>query len=108
MLGPGLANRFLSEIGIWGREEAKERLQEMNDAVGHSTHFDTVPTGPVWVYGIALLLLGPVVASAVLFNRISASSQAAGDDDVPALTGGTQAIIQSADALSSGVHIVAP
>jgi hypothetical protein len=34
--------------------------------------------------------------------------QAAGDDDVPALTGGTQTIIQSADALSSGVHIVAP
>ena len=35
--------RFLDEIGIWGRPEAKEKIAALPDAVLTSTHWDTVP-----------------------------------------------------------------
>lgn len=43
----GLANvkRFLREIGIWGREEARAKIEQMPDPILPSTQFDTIPTG---------------------------------------------------------------
>src|SRR5579872_1204897 len=45
LLGTGAVKRFLCEIGICGREEAKARIEQMAIATLSSTHFDTVPTG---------------------------------------------------------------
>ncbi len=43
MLGGAEIRRFLSEIGIWGRDLAKERIASLPLASLPSTHFDTVP-----------------------------------------------------------------
>jgi DNA repair protein RadA/Sms len=49
MLGVSEVKRFLSEIGIWGREEAKAKIAALAVPTLPSTHFDTVPTGlPFW------------------------------------------------------------
>ncbi|MGN6671990.1 MAG: DNA repair protein RadA, partial [Thermomicrobiales bacterium] len=45
MLGVAEVQRFLREIGIWGRHEAQARIAEMRVPTLTSTHFDTVPTG---------------------------------------------------------------
>jgi DNA repair protein RadA/Sms len=43
----GLANvkRFLSEIGIYGRDKAKAKIEQLTVPTLPSTHFDTIPTG---------------------------------------------------------------
>jgi DNA repair protein RadA/Sms len=46
LLGVGAVKRFLAEIGVWGREAAKEKLAMMNEPKLSSTHFNTIPTGP--------------------------------------------------------------
>src|SRR5262245_30597397 len=46
LLGAVSAKRFLAEIGIWGREAAKEKLAMMSEPKLSSTHFNTIPTGP--------------------------------------------------------------
>jgi DNA repair protein RadA/Sms len=46
LLGVSAVNRFLAEIGIWGREAAKEKLAMMREPKLSSTHFNTIPTGP--------------------------------------------------------------
>src|SRR5215510_7533587 len=46
LLGVVTAKRFLAEIGIWGREAAKEKLAMMSEPKLSSTHFNTIPTGP--------------------------------------------------------------
>jgi DNA repair protein RadA/Sms len=46
LLGVSAVNRFLAEIGIWGREAAKEKLAMMSEPKLSSTHFNTIPTGP--------------------------------------------------------------
>jgi DNA repair protein RadA/Sms len=46
LLGTEQVRRFVDEIGIWGREEAKLRLELLPTPKLGSTHFDTVPTGP--------------------------------------------------------------
>ncbi len=48
MLGVGEVQRFLQEIGIWGREEAKAIIVQMPVPSLPSTHFDTIPTGTVF------------------------------------------------------------
>jgi DNA repair protein RadA/Sms len=45
MLGVAEVRRFLHEIGIWGREEAKAKIEQMQLPTLSSTHFNTVPTG---------------------------------------------------------------
>ncbi|MBA2340786.1 MAG: DNA repair protein RadA [Pyrinomonadaceae bacterium] len=45
LLGVAETKRFLSEIGIWGRAEAKARIARMPLPRLSSTHFDTLPTG---------------------------------------------------------------
>jgi DNA repair protein RadA/Sms len=44
VLGSREVKRFLSEIGILGRAEAKARLETIQEPRLPSTHFDTVPT----------------------------------------------------------------
>ncbi|MBI4240058.1 DNA repair protein RadA, partial [Candidatus Uhrbacteria bacterium] len=44
ILGIIEVKRFINEIGIWGRDEAKKRLCELPDPKIPSTHRDTVPT----------------------------------------------------------------
>ncbi|HLZ69845.1 MAG TPA: DNA repair protein RadA [Dehalococcoidia bacterium] len=44
LLGVQHVKRFLSEIGIWGREEARRQIEAMPDPDGASTHWDTIPT----------------------------------------------------------------
>lgn len=46
LLGVVTVKRFLAEIGIWGREAAKEKLATMSEPKLSSTHFNTIPTGP--------------------------------------------------------------
>ena len=45
LLGLTNVKRFLHEIGIWGREEARLRIEQLPDPILPSTHFDTIPTG---------------------------------------------------------------
>lgn len=45
MLGVAEVQRFLQEIGIWGRDEARARIAQLPVPTLTSTHFDTVPTG---------------------------------------------------------------
>lgn len=45
MLGVAEVQRFLAEIGIWGRHEAQAKIAAMLVPPLTSTHFDTVPTG---------------------------------------------------------------
>lgn len=48
LLGILHIRRFLDEIGIWGREDAKARVAALADPQSSSTHFDTIPTGSVF------------------------------------------------------------
>lgn len=48
LLGIENIKRFLSEIGIYGREKAKEKITELALPNLHSTHRDTIPTGDVF------------------------------------------------------------
>ena len=48
LLGLREVKRYLGEIGIWGREEAKAAIAAHREPRGRSTHFDTVPTGRVF------------------------------------------------------------
>ncbi len=51
MLGVAEVRRFLHEIGIWGREDAKTKIEQLPPLSKSSTHFDTIPTGPkFWEY----------------------------------------------------------
>src|SRR5262249_30983783 len=43
MLGVAEVKRFLNEIGIWGRDEAKAAIERMSLPTLSSTHFDTIP-----------------------------------------------------------------
>jgi DNA repair protein RadA/Sms len=45
MLGVREVQRFVAEIGIWGREDAQRRIAALSLPARPSTHFDTVPTG---------------------------------------------------------------
>ncbi len=45
MLGLAEVRRFLVEIGIWGRESAKSKIEQLSTVSRPSTHFDTIPTG---------------------------------------------------------------
>jgi len=45
LLGVNHVKSFLREIGIWGREAAKARLDQIRMPVMPSTHFETIPTG---------------------------------------------------------------
>jgi len=45
MLGAAEVQRFLREIGIWGREIAKTKIEQLLLSSKPSTHFDTIPTG---------------------------------------------------------------
>lgn len=45
LLGANEVKRFLAEIGIWGREKAKEKIAALPAPAFASTHFDIVPTG---------------------------------------------------------------
>lgn len=46
LLGVSETRRFLDEIGIIGRAEAKDRLAQLATPKLDSTQFDTIPTGP--------------------------------------------------------------
>lgn len=48
LLGTPHVKRFLREIGIYGREEAKAKIADLADPTNVSTHFDMVPTGAVF------------------------------------------------------------
>ena len=45
MLGVADVQRFLQDIGIWGRQAAQSAIMQMPIPALPSTHFDTVPTG---------------------------------------------------------------
>lgn len=68
MLGRSDVQRFLKEIGIWGRAEAKARVEKLPAADLPSTQFDTIPTGlAFWEH------LRKVTAGAP-FKRVSATA----------------------------------
>lgn len=48
LLGIENIKRFLSEVGIYGREKAKEEISRLNNPTLPSTHRDTIPTGKVF------------------------------------------------------------
>jgi replicative DNA helicase len=48
LLGAVSVNRFLEEIGVWGREAAKEKLAAISEPKHSSTHFNTIPTGTLF------------------------------------------------------------
>ena len=48
MLGLAEVRRFLAEIGIWGREQAKAKIEQLSVPILSSTHFDTIPTGALF------------------------------------------------------------
>jgi DNA repair protein RadA/Sms len=48
MLGVVEVRRFLREIGIWGREKAKAKIDQVVLRSLPSTHFDTIPPSPVF------------------------------------------------------------
>ena len=45
LLGVAEVKRFLTEIGIWGREKAKAQIMKIPTPKLSSTQFDTIPTG---------------------------------------------------------------
>lgn len=45
VLGVAEVQRFLVEIGIWGRQDAQARIRALPLPALTSTHFDTIPTG---------------------------------------------------------------
>jgi DNA repair protein RadA/Sms len=45
VLGVNQVKRFLSEIGIWGRDDAKAKIEQLASPRLSSTQFDTIPTG---------------------------------------------------------------
>jgi len=48
ILGLASVQRFLHEIGIWGRERAKAKIKTLSLPALPSTQFDTIPTGPIF------------------------------------------------------------
>jgi DNA repair protein RadA/Sms len=46
LLGVREAQRFLRQVGLWGREEARRRILAMPEPKLPSTHRDVIPTGP--------------------------------------------------------------
>jgi DNA repair protein RadA/Sms len=52
LLGTPEVRRFVEEIGIWGRDEAKARLAALGEPARPSTRVDTIPTGPVFWQGV--------------------------------------------------------
>jgi DNA repair protein RadA/Sms len=48
LLGAAVVRKFLEEIGIMGRAEARSRIEAMQEAGAPSTHRDTIPTGSVF------------------------------------------------------------
>src|SRR6202023_596150 len=44
LLGAAVVRKFLEEIGIMGRGEARSRIEAMQEAGAPSTHRDTIPT----------------------------------------------------------------
>ncbi len=48
LLGVSTVRRFLDQIGIVGRDEAKARIVSMSEPARASTHHDTVPTGALF------------------------------------------------------------
>jgi DNA repair protein RadA/Sms len=44
LLGTDNVNRFITEIGIYGRNSAKSKLESLPDTVRKSTQFDVIPT----------------------------------------------------------------
>ncbi len=68
LLGVVTVKRFLAEIGIWGREAAKEKLAALNEPKLPSTHFDTIPTGPFFWERVR------EVAPGLSFKRIAAEA----------------------------------
>jgi DNA repair protein RadA/Sms len=56
LLGLKHVKRFLGEIGIWGRETARAKIELSPDPILPSTQFDTIPTGSAFwqhVYDIS-------------------------------------------------------
>jgi DNA repair protein RadA/Sms len=51
LLGLPQVKRFLREIGIWGRNEARMKIEQIPESTLSSTRTDTIPTGPIcWQY----------------------------------------------------------
>ncbi|MHB8575066.1 MAG: LAGLIDADG family homing endonuclease, partial [Dehalococcoidia bacterium] len=48
LLGIPHVKRYLSEIGIWGREEAKAKIALLDDPYRPSSRWDVIPTGTVF------------------------------------------------------------
>lgn len=76
MLGLASVQLFLHEIGIWGREKAKVKIKQLSVPVLPSTHFDTIPTGPVfWEHlqevtgGISLRLVSRQAGVTIRYRR---------------------------------------
>jgi DNA repair protein RadA/Sms len=65
VLGVNQVKLFLREIGIWGREEAKAKIEQLASPRLSSTQFDTIPTGPVFWEHVRLL------AGSVSFKEMS-------------------------------------
>ncbi len=55
VLGVNQVKRFLREIGIWGREEAKTKIEQLASPRLSSTQFDTIPTGATFWEHVRLL-----------------------------------------------------
>jgi DNA repair protein RadA/Sms len=55
VLGVNQVKRFLREIGIWGHEDAKAEVDQLESPRLSSTQFDTVPTGPLFWERVRLL-----------------------------------------------------
>ncbi len=53
LLGLPHVKRFLREIGIWGREEACAKIEQMPEPTLPSTQIDTIPTGAAFWQHIA-------------------------------------------------------
>lgn len=77
MLGISLVKRFLDEIGIWGREKAKLAIKKLLSATLPSTHFDTIPTGPLfWEHlkavtgGVSLKLVSMKAGATIRYRRL--------------------------------------
>ena len=59
VLGINQVKRILRDIGIWGREDAKAKIDQLESPGLSSTQFDTIPTGP-WFWEHVRLLAGGV------------------------------------------------
>ncbi len=66
LLGVSEVKRFLKEIGIWGRQRAKARIEQLSIPDSPSTQFDTIPTGMEFWKHIT------EITSSASFKKISA------------------------------------